>query len=174
MVKTEVRKSERDGMLKEAEFSLCHTYRYSLLRRWNNKKGVLGWIMLNPSTADHEQDDPTICRCIRFAQRFGYGGIYVTNLFALRTADPAGLVLVDDPIGPGNHAFVEFTYRNHRTVAAWGSHPLAGKLWLRWLLPNSLWCLGCTKKGAPRHPLYVRGDVKLQPWFAPQDCNSLA
>ncbi len=36
----------------------CNKYRYSLWRIWNKEKPIFTFVGLNPSTADHEQDDP--------------------------------------------------------------------------------------------------------------------
>lgn len=46
------------------------------------------FIMLTPSTADADTDDPTIRRCIGFAKSSGFGGLYVGNLFAYRSTQP--------------------------------------------------------------------------------------
>ena len=74
-----------------AHFSPCERYRYRLWRCWDASKWKLAIIGLNPSTATHEEDDPTIRRCIGFAKRDGYGGLLMLNLFALRSTDPKGL-----------------------------------------------------------------------------------
>ena len=78
-------------MIKSAEISPCGLYRYSLTRKWEAWKGTVNFIMLNPSTADAQEDDPTIRRCIGFAKAWGYGGIVVTNLFAYRATNPKEL-----------------------------------------------------------------------------------
>jgi hypothetical protein len=152
----------------DAVISDCGKYRYVLRRKTNC---VLRWvrpilfIMLNPSTADATQDDPTIRRCIRFAEREQYTDLTVVNLFALRATDPKQLKLVDDPIGPENNLHIEKAvagHRNHLIVAAWGAHPFAR---FRGHEVNSRFgpfeCLGVTKCGDPRHPLYVRGDQEF-------------
>ena len=69
---------------RNAELSACGKYRYRLSRIWDDKKPLVLFIMLNPSTADAEQDDPTIRRCIAFAKNWGYGGFMAGNLFAFR------------------------------------------------------------------------------------------
>lgn len=127
--------------------------------------------MLNPSTADEEVDDPTIRRCIGFSRRDGLSGLRVVNLFALRSTDPAGLADAWDPVGPENDAWIrDVAARSHRIVVAWGAHPLArtriGAVVpiLRGAEGRRLWCLGTTASGAPRHPLYVRGDTTMLPW----------
>lgn len=127
--------------------------------------------MLNPSTADEVDDDPTIRRCISFARREGAGALDVVNLFAFRATKPEALFDAPDPQGPMNRievasAATGATNAGGWVVAAWGAHWLAD-------LPGadcavmlrdfgvSLRCLGHTKGGAPRHPLYVKGDAPL-------------
>src|SRR3954470_11499675 len=86
---------------KSAAFSSCMTWRYRLTRYWG-PGSMLPFVMLNPSTADDEVDDPTIRRCMGFARREGLGGIVVANLYALRATYPKSLALHPDPDGPGN------------------------------------------------------------------------
>lgn len=128
---------------------------------------MLPFIMLNPSTADAEIDDPTIRRCMGFARRQGHAGIVVGNLYGLRATDPADLWRFCDPRGPNNMDALkrigeEALAAGTIVVAAWGGgihsrHPG---------LPTMprLYCLGKTKQGYPRHPLYVRSDQPLEPW----------
>lgn len=165
-----------------AKLSQDRRYRWVLYRSWASTPH-LGWIMLNPSTADATEDDPTIRRCIGFAQREGYGGIYVANLFGLRATDPSELADADDPVGRdtiGKGAlnadgtphyydpwdYLVFCVRD--VVVAWGA---AGDRYAERVAEvvslGDGWpmlCLGTTKDGHPRHPLYVRGDQPLEPW----------
>jgi hypothetical protein len=162
-----------DGVERSARLSECGTWRYYLARHWAPKGEALAFVMLNPSTADATVDDPTIRRCIGFARRDGYAGLVVVNLFALRSTDPAALgqVLEQRAVGPDNDAYLsmllaERVRRGLPTVAAWGAHPGIEKRiqHVRALVPGIDWrCLGTTKAGAPRHPLYVRGDQPLAP-----------
>ena len=126
--------------------------------------------MLNPSTADADQDDPTIRRCIGFARREGCGGIAVVNLFAWRATDPDELPILDDEkVGPDNAFYVANIAAGRRVVIAWGAHfaahPFATlrMLELLYRVSAGVYCLGLTKDGKPRHPLYVRGDAPLVP-----------
>lgn len=147
-----------------AALSRCKTYRYALWRHWSDAPPVL-FVMLNPSTADASQDDPTIRRCISFAQRWGYGGILVGNLFALRSPDPQQLRTASDPIGPQNERWLRrLSQQSAVVVGAWGNH---GMLLNRGeavaaRFPGLL-CLGLTQQGQPRHPLYVPRDAGLMP-----------
>jgi hypothetical protein len=144
---------------KAAHLSDCGTYRYDLVRRWNyGGTGLVRWIMLNPSTADAEVDDATIRRCCGFARAWGYDGILVHNLYALRATDPAELRRHPDPIGPENDAYLASTVFGP-TVCAWGVHAAPDRasgvlamLRARGITPA---CLGRTKHGQPRHPLYL-------------------
>lgn len=113
-----------------AEFSDCRTWRYRLWRIWDDTKPYANFIMLNPSTADANVLDPTVTRCVDFANRWGYGGLHVTNLFALVSTDPEGLYRATDPIGPGNDRAIRETAQGAgAVVCAWGNHgslPTAG------------------------------------------------
>lgn len=88
-----------------AGISECGTYRYWLCREWSPGLDSLVWLMLNPSTADATQDDPTIRRCMGFARRWGYGGITVVNLYAYRATNPRDLLTAADPVGPENDRY---------------------------------------------------------------------
>ena len=97
-------------------------YRYLLWRYWGEAKRLV-WVLLNPSTADARQDDPTIRRCVGFAKGWGYDGIQVVNLFAYRATDPRELKAVVDPVGPRNDEFIERAARGHEmVVVAWGAN----------------------------------------------------
>jgi len=157
----------RDGMRREAVISPCGCYRYRLTRQWADG-AVVCFVMLNPSTADGDVDDPTIRRCIAFAKSWGFAGIEVVNLYAWRATDPKELDEIDHAISPDNDRWIEETARSCAlVVAAWGA--CRGEHWIEadrvsgdlqsFGVPVK--CLGLTKGGQPRHPLYVRGDAKL-------------
>jgi hypothetical protein len=145
-------------------------YRYSLTRQLSSRPGRLKhctWIMLNPSTATAEIDDPTIRRCIGFATSWECHALTVVNLFALRATDPTELAAHADPVGPENDGYI-ITAANLGgiVVAAWGVHGiLHGRdRVVRDLMKrygHELRCLGTTQGGFPRHPLYVKGDTQL-------------
>ena len=124
--------------------------------------------MLNPSTADERTDDPTIRRCIGFARDWGYGGVEIVNIFALRATDPRELRRARDPIGRMNDAHVAgAAKRSAAVVIAWGAHGALlarGAAALGLLSPRArLLALGWTQAGEPRHPLYLRRDVRPTP-----------
>lgn len=145
-------------------------YRYLLSRRWDSGPAVV-FVMLNPSTADATLDDPTIRRCIGFARGWGYPALAVVNLYALRSTDPRGLWTDPDPVGPDNDMWLqrEFVIADHigsPVVAAWGAHARPDRVQHVMSLPGAerMQCLGRTKDGAPRHPLYMAADSPLIPW----------
>jgi hypothetical protein len=121
--------------------------------------------MLNPSTADANVDDPTIRRCIGFARSWGYGRMGVVNLFAFRATKPNDLLRADDPVGPENDDHIcDALAHSDFVICAWGAHKFAearARDFMKILKTRNTLahCLGVTKAGAPRHPLYVKGDV---------------
>jgi len=158
-----------------AIISPCGTYRYVLTRAGDTQSGKRAkamFLMLNPSTADATLDDPTIRRCRCFASSWRFNGITVVNLYALRSTDPAALWLHHDPVGPDNDDYLyEMAVTHGRVVCAWGANArddrVATVVNLLRHAGARLSCLGTTKSGAPRHPLYVRGDQPLLEWSAP-------
>lgn len=152
-----------------ARFSEDGVYRYELSRRW--AKGPMAtWIMLNPSTADAVKLDPTIRRCREFTKSWEMGGLYVVNLFAFRSTDPSALKTAEDPVGPENDdAIHDAVVRSRVVVVAWGAYPLSVRrgsnvLELIREIGRTPLCLAKTKRGRPRHPLYVRGSAKPFPY----------
>lgn len=151
-------------MQKIATFSPCRTYRYTLWRYWGGlwTTGHAMFIGLNPSTATETKDDPTVRRCIGYAWDWGYAGLCMTNIFAFRATDPAVMKAHPEPVGPENDRYlVEMAARAAIVVAAWGvdgAHMDRGKT-VRRMIPH-LHCLGLTKDGHPRHPLYLRKELE--------------
>ena len=165
-----------------AVVSPCGRYRYTLHRVWGDDDSrAVTFIMLNPSTADGREDDPTIRRCIGLAKRLGFGRMYVVNLFAFRATDPADLFghlrYGDDTMQPDERTYLlRATADSDTIIAAWGA---AGRTLvdreavqkrsehIREILSireRTLHCLGRTKSGAPRHPLYLPVDAPLEVW----------
>ena len=139
-----------------ATFSDCGQYRYALWRFWQPDQPRVMFVGLNPSTADAEKNDPTIRRCIGFAQDWGYGGLYVVNLFAYRATLPKDLFAAEAPIGPDNDVWVQkLANESDLIIAAWGNDgAVQGRSHtFRQLLPQ-MKCLKMNKSGEPAHPLY--------------------
>jgi len=157
---------------KSAIISPCGVWRYRLTRVWSSAP-LLPFVMLNPSIADADIDDPTIRRCMSFAQRESAGGIMVVNLYALRATDPARLKADDNPIGPDNDDHIRELasgafHTSGSIVCAWGANAaLARSVNVATMIRGEgavTVCLGTTRSGEPRHPLYVRGDQPLVPF----------
>lgn len=160
-------------MKRETILSNDRLYRYTLWRDWDSlfNHSYCVFIGLNPSTADETQDDPTIRRCIDFAKRWDYGALCMLNLFAYRSTDPAGLSNTSDPIGPLNNYWLnQVSNEAGIVIAAWGVHgAFIGRDCevSKMIIPKTVYCLGLTKDGFPRHPLYVRSDTKPTPFTPP-------
>ncbi len=153
-------------------------YRYLLWREWDSFNKTVAFIMLNPSRADAEINDPTITRCIKFSQSWGYGRLEVVNLFAYRTPKPSLLKQATQPIGKDNDRYiVEAVKRSDRVILAWGNHGTWQQqdLYVLQLLKNHnhLYSLGMTKKGCPRHPLYLRSNTQPQTYDNTTFCQNL-
>lgn len=160
-----------------AVISNCGRYRYRLERDGpGNGRTVV--IMVNPSTADAEQDDATIRKLKGFGARNGWGRIIVGNLFAYRAADVRELASVDDPFGPRNEWHLRRMFDEaSRVIFAWGPpRKLPRYLRRRWqevvrLLPLHCdpFCIGQpTWGGHPKHPLMLAYDSPIIPWKAPE------
>lgn len=131
------------------------------------------FVMLNPSTADADRDDPTIRRCIGFASREGAAGLSVVNLYAYRATRPGDLWAAPDPVGAENDSVLarvlrEASAQGWPVIAAWGSHARPDRARhladLASICGARLLALGVTRDGSPRHPLYLRKDAPLAPW----------
>lgn len=156
-----------------ALFSPCETYRYRLWRHWAPGPRVV-WVMLNPSTADTKDDDPTICQVSGFSYGWGYGGFEVVNLFAYRATSPADTLGAQargvDILGPCRDEYLRAALGSaSEVVCAWGAHATATPDVVRGvmaLVPDGMpvSCLGRTLSGSPRHPLYLRRDTARAPW----------
>lgn len=149
-------------------------YRYRLWRTWNVAKPTLAFIMLNPSTADETEDDPTIRRCIGYAKDWGYGQLVVGNLFAVRETDPANLYDYFDPIGPENDDHLqEIADDAEQVIAAWGAHGNLGDRGDRVTerLDADLYALDTTQDGHPVHPLYQPKDAEPARYTGSSCCS---
>lgn len=166
-------------MERGASISNCGRYRWWLRRVWGAPllndgcyPSVVNFVMLNPSTADAEIDDPTIRRCIAYAKSWGYGGLTVTNLYAFRSTDPRELKRAADPIGEWNSHYVRTMAADAAmTVCAWGSNAerFHAQEVLGWLLESSkkVTALRVSKTGQPCHPLYLPGSLRPEVFPTP-------
>lgn len=170
-----------------AEFSPCGRYRFRLWRvcdRMYPGEGTIAWCMLNPSTADENVLDPTLRRVARFSREWDYERFVVVNLFAWRATDPDELLRTRAAIGLYNMLAIESAVAaSDLVVCGWGSHRAASVeaqhilgiatpkaplfTFAREAIGAKAHHLGLTKDDHPRHPLYLRGDVKPQPWTLP-------
>lgn len=145
-------------------------YRYALWREWDDKLPPVLWVMLNPSTADADIDDPTIRRCIGLSTQFGYGSLTVVNLFAWRATKPEELLTAEDAVGPLNDIHIRQLAIPHLDViCAWGSN--VPKRYsnrpaevLSLLRDTNTCALRLSKHGQPWHPLYLPSSVIPMPW----------
>jgi hypothetical protein len=161
-------------------------YRYLLWREWRGTHDPKNWewfdkgtpheygepkacvfVMLNPSTADGEVDDPTIRRCVGFAKAWNYERLEVVNLFAYRATDPKMLLALrhyDNPEGERNAEMVaEVTARAGIVICAWGAHGShlgQDETALGWFATKKYYALGTTAKRQPKHPLYLPATAK--------------
>ena len=164
-----------------ANFSEDRVYRYTWIE-WVDiiGNGRVMFLMLNPSTADEEKADPTVRRCIGFTKAWGGHSLVVTNVFPLRSTDPAALLKHEEPesVRQANEWWIRTCAKQSMfVVAAYGAHPAAkerGPEIVRKLLNAGITvtCLGLSKDGSPRHPLYVKKSAELLT-FCPEKegCN---
>ena len=144
-----------------AEISECGKYRWKLWRIWDDEKPKILWIMHNPSTADAENDDPTIRRIINFSKSWGFGGLYVGNIYPFRATNPNDLkplsLIEACPIDNIQHVS-EMRKKCTMTILAYGNPVLkiAGHI----CIDESFHYLKLTKDGNPCHPLYLKSDLK--------------
>jgi hypothetical protein len=153
-----------------AEFSACRRWRTLLWRRWDAAKPVANFLMLNPSTADERVLDPTCTRARDCAERWGYGALLVTNIFAWRATDPDRIKAAQNPVGEGNDtAILRAAKSAQLVVCAWGNHGghLERSSAVRRLLCRAgiaLHVLRLNASGEPAHPLYLPGRLQPKPW----------
>lgn len=154
---------ERDAVLSD-----CQKYRYLLRRTWDHDRQRALFVMLNPSTADAEVDDATIRSCTRLCRSWGYGSFEVVNLYGWRATDPAALAQATDPVGDRNDDIAEAAIaRCDVVIFAWGAHKSVNSRvsTMRDLVLKhrpQVFCLGTTKAGHPKHPLYIKTGTPLE------------
>lgn len=171
-------------MKRSADISSDGRYRWRLERRWGDGTSVC-WIMLNPSTADAEKDDPTIRRVITFSKAWGHDAAIVVNLFPFRSSDPREVQRWAEEKGhwqptswpPNMLAISEAADASAFIVCAWGA-PTWARFRAKQVLGGlgqdySLYCLGANADGSPKHPL-ARGRAWVPPGQKPLEFVSLS
>jgi hypothetical protein len=163
----------------DAVFDESGQYRYVLSRdvattgSWEDGTaagGALLFVLLNPSTADADHNDPTIAKCCRFAISWRYRHVTICNIFALRATDPKWLTTEGGAaVGPLNDAHItEQARRADLIVCAWGAHGAIDdrgyRVFQRLSHLDKLYALSFTKSGQPGHPLYLKGDSRPIRW----------
>jgi hypothetical protein len=176
-VEAEMAKSVKKALTidKSAVISDCGLFRYQLWRVWDYDLPILIFIMLNPSVADAEQDDPTLRRGMCFAGDNGFGGVVFLNLYAFRATKPKNMFAAIDPVGPDNDAHIRGVLREllpegGKVIVGWGFHGRANRIAevLELLAQENAQplCLGITAKGEPRHPLFIIADQPFIPFVS--------
>lgn len=167
-----------------ALMSPCGDYRYLLGRSLpiteltGTKPRALLFVMLNPSTADAEDDDPTIRRCVDFAKQWHFNQLLVANLYAWRATDPAELWRLpqETRIGPETDDILR-TQRHmaHTIVCAWGAlggRPeavhRADQVRRLFSINRTIFHLGTNQDDQPKHPLYLPKDTMMRGWEGPR------
>ena len=165
---------ERSG----ASISVCEKYRYTLWRTWDASKPRVCFVGLNPSTADATTDDPTIRRCLGYAHRWGMGGLTMLNLFSYRATDPGELLQLSLEQAQGDQGPATLAAYSKQPqplfVLCWGASVgmrddllrYAHRVGQNFAELGTGWCLGKTKGGQPRHPLYLPKTADLIPYEA--------
>lgn len=160
-----------------AIFSSCRTYRYCLERcstpllPGTNKRKTVGWIMLNPSTADEQTNDPTIRRVVRYSNDWGYPRVLVGNLFPYRATKPVELRKWNETyllgeFGVNDSWLNNISRSSDMVVFAWGNggHRYHNRVdaVINMLMKRATKCyvLGYTANGEPLHPLMQPADLK--------------
>lgn len=161
-------------ILRKASLSEDQVYRHLLVRRWNDDGIPCTFIMLNPSTADAHKDDATVRKCMGFARRWGFGALFVVNLFDFRATSPTDLKKAKTPISRENNRTLLNNCKltaglGGKVIAAWGNHGRymdQNQLVIRRLndFAIPLYALQVTKENNPMHPLYIPYDTQPFKW----------
>ena len=166
-----VRLKFADNVVSVAQFSADRCYRYSLCRTWDATLPSALFVMMNPSTADEQVNDPTVAKCMRYAAAWGYGRLYVGNVCAYRATDKRALLPLADPVGAENlPAIVDMARQADVTVIAHGQLPKGLQRHAQDVCAAlrragvNLTVLKLSKGGVPVHPLYLPQILTPIPW----------
>lgn len=156
-----------DTDAKSARLSSDRVYRYQLWRRWSDGGRYVNFICLNPSKADEAADDPTVRKCVKYADSWGFDALCITNLFAYRATDPEAMKRFTDPIGFGNDRHLKQVAEGASLiVCAWGLHGthLSRASKVKNLLRRfDLHYLRISRE-QPWHPLYLPDNLRPSRW----------
>lgn len=148
-------------IIRDAIISPCKQYRYQLERSWSeqtSRNSTVVFIGLNPSTADLTKDDPTIRKCMTYAQAWQFKKLVMVNLFSWRTTNPNELMQAKNPVGRLTDKYLdEAVSRSALVVACWGEYGtfLGRSDDIRARYQRRLSCLSTNQSGEPTHPLYL-------------------
>ena len=172
-------------VLGSAKFSRDGALRNEIRRWWvQEPQRWAVWIMLNPSTASTDRDDPTARRVTDFSRSFGCDGWIGVNLYPFISSNPAAMWswanweahgpawdVRDDLIA--NLATIERVARaSTLRMVAFGAAPVVrDEVWVEQCLEafsqpsdidadERLYCLGTNTTGQPLHPL-ARGKMRV-------------
>ena len=151
--------SIKNKILRKAKFSKDKKHRYELSRHWDLSKSDILFIMLNPSIANENIDDPTIKRLINFTKKFNYGGFFVANLFTYITPYSKTLDTSSGLTKLNLKTIKNFVNKAEEVVYAWGNS-IKEPEELKNLVENPK-CFGRNLNGTPKHPLYLPSNSKL-------------
>jgi hypothetical protein len=164
----------RYGEAGPALLSPCRIYRYTLERVWDIDRPRCAFVGLNPSTADEHQLDPTLRRCVRFADSWGYGSFIMLNVYAFRSTDWRGVQMYGAPVGPDNDKWVgrtvlEIEGNGGIVICCWGTHvkDIRGGLDRSAAVCAMIsrpYYIRMTRSGYPEHPLYLPSNLEPEPW----------
>jgi len=152
-------------MTKEAV--IIDNYRYFLLRQWDENLPKCLFIMLNPSTADASEDDPTIRRVKSMAKSWGFGWVYMLNLFTYISTDPKKLNMSTGNHRDADHYLRDVAYVSATIVAAWGNFKVMGRDTEIKKMLSDMRALKINKNGSPKHPLYCPTQTQLVDFNTP-------
>lgn len=150
-------------MQRTAIFSKDKQYRYQLSRRWDSAKPMVLFVMHNPSTADAYKEDPTLIRIINYAKDWGYGGLYVGNLFPYCSSKPKKDMVLPKVIVTRNHRHIKTMYKqSEQTIFAWGNQQETPQ-WFKKNI-NYPYCIALSLNNIPKHPLYLKKNRLPKPF----------
>ena len=148
-------------MNKGASFSKDKLHRFSLFRIWDYELPKVLFIMFNPSEANQKEDDPTIRRVIDFSTRWGFGGVYVGNIFSYISKDPKNIKIVNPHFNHKNiKSIVKMEKDSSKTILAWGNNAITPK-WIKRVVKDPNY-IELSVNGIPKHPLYLKKKLKYK------------